>query len=162
MALTGAVAPDELERGAPSELANIRVSRAAASLRDMVGQHVLLSVPAVAVVMRDEAARLVGDRRTSGLVAVHQEISGNFSGRALLTLPEASRLKLVRAMMSEEPSRDDIIELKQEALAETGDIILNACLATIANILERTLTASLPEITRVDRPGLFALSGPSG
>lgn len=40
----------ELERDALAELANIGVSRAAASLRKMVGQQVLLSVPSVEVV----------------------------------------------------------------------------------------------------------------
>ena len=37
------------ELDALTELANIGVSRAAANLREMVGQQVLLSVPAVAV-----------------------------------------------------------------------------------------------------------------
>ena len=46
----------EIERDAISEIANIGVSRAAASLRQMVGEQVLLSVPAVNIVSRSEAA----------------------------------------------------------------------------------------------------------
>ena len=37
----------EIERDAIAEIANMGVSRAAASLRQMVGEQVLLSVPAV-------------------------------------------------------------------------------------------------------------------
>lgn len=159
MVASGAIVLDELERDALSELANIGVSRAAASLRAMIGQQVLLSVPAVAVVTRDEAARMVGDRRTGGLVAVHQEFAGDFSGRALLIFPETNSLELVRAVAGGELPIDDILDLEQEALAETGNIILNACLATIANILGRTLTVSLPEIIRGSGPGLFASPG---
>ena len=49
----------EIERDAISEIANMGVSRAAASLRQMVGEQVLLSVPTVRIVSREEAAGLV-------------------------------------------------------------------------------------------------------
>ena len=39
----------ELERDALTELVNIGVSRAAASLRSMVGRQVLLSVPSIEI-----------------------------------------------------------------------------------------------------------------
>ena len=55
---------------------------------------------------------------------------------------------------------EDIIDLEQEALAETGNIILNGCLATIANQLRRTLKISLPEILRGDSEELFSLPPP--
>ena len=55
---------------------------------------------------------------------------------------------------------EDILELEQEALAETGNIILNGCLATIANLLQRTLKISLPEILRGDSAALFSLPPP--
>ena len=55
---------------------------------------------------------------------------------------------------------EDILELEHEALAETGNIILNGCLATIANLLQRTLKISLPEILRGDSAALFNLPPP--
>ena len=60
-------------------------------------------------------------------------VRGPFSGRALLIFPEAQSLELVRSIVGAEHSLEDVIDLEQEALAETGNIILNACLATIAN-----------------------------
>ncbi len=51
-------------------------------------------------------------------------------------------------MVGEHLSLEDILELEHEALAEIGNIILNACIATIANLLQRSLTMSLPEIIR--------------
>src|SRR4029077_18382559 len=125
---------EELERDALAELANIGVSRAAANLRKMVGQQVLLSVPAVAIVTRDHAAQIVADRANGGLVAVQQAFAGDFSGRVLLIFPETNSLELVRAVTGGELPLEDIIDLEQEALAETGNTILNGCLATIANI----------------------------
>jgi len=53
---------DELERDALTELVNIGVSRAAASLRKMVHKEVILSVPSVEIVTRKSAASLIGQR----------------------------------------------------------------------------------------------------
>lgn len=156
-----AVALDELELDALSELVNIGVSRAAASLRTMIGQEILLSVPSVQVVTRSEAARIIGDRGRETLVAVHQAFDGDISGRALLIFPETNSLELVRAVTGGELPLEDIIELEQEALAETGNIILNGCLATIANLLQRSLKMSLPEIVRGAGTDLFNLAGAS-
>jgi chemotaxis protein CheC len=161
MAMPEAIELDELERDALSELANIGVSRAAANLREMVGQQVLLSVPAVAVVTREDAAKIIGEKATDGLVAVHHAFTGDFSGRVLLIFPETNSLQLVRAVAGGELPLEDIIELEQEALAETGNIVLNGCLATIANILGRTLEVSLPEIIRGNGPSFFELAGAS-
>jgi chemotaxis protein CheC len=134
----------EIEQDALAEIANMGVSRAASSLRRMVGEQVLLSVPAVNIVSR-----------RAKLVAVQQSFEGPFSGRALLIFPEAQSLELVRSIVGEEHSLEDVIDLEQEALAETGNIILNACLATIANVLRRTMRMSLPSIVRGDGDTLF-------
>jgi chemotaxis protein CheC len=136
----------DTERDAFAEIANMGVSRAATSLRQMVGEQVLLSVPAVNIVTRLEASRLAERGNAQKLVAVQQSFEGPFSGRALLIFPEAQSLELVRAIVAEDHSLEDIIDLEQEALAETGNIILNACLATIANVLRRTMRMSLPSV----------------
>lgn len=157
MTLPDSVALNELELDALTELVNLGVSRAAASLRHMVGDEVLLSVPSVAVVTRARAARIIGDASDGRMVAVHQAFDGDISGRALLIFPETNSLELVRAVTGGGLPLEDIIELEQEALAETGNIILNGCLATIANMLQRSLQMSLPEILRGSGPDFFAL-----
>ncbi|GIL40873.1 chemotaxis protein CheX [Roseiterribacter gracilis] len=149
---------DDLERDALAELVNVGVGRAAANLRQMIDRQVLLSVPGVAIVTRETAASMIAERESSSLVAVHQAFEGDFSGRALLIFPETNSLELVRAVTGGELPLEDIIELEQEALAETGNIILNGCLATIANILQRSLRMSLPEILRGSGADLFALN----
>jgi chemotaxis protein CheC len=146
----------DLERDALTELVNIGVSRAAASLRKMVGEQVLLTVPSVDVMSGRAAATLVGERETDGLVAVQQTFEGVFSGRALLIFPEASSLALVRAVAGNDLSGDDLVDIENEALAETGNVVLNGCLATMANMLQRSLTLSLPQVLRGDGPSLFA------
>lgn len=150
----------EMELDALTELVNLGVSNAAASLRELVKEEILLSVPKVTVVTRDEAIKNLGERDAKRLVAVHQDFDGDIAGRALLIFPETKSLELVRAIVGSDLSLDDIIELEQEALAETGNIILNACLATLANNLGRTLKISLPEVLHGGGSEFFYIKPP--
>jgi chemotaxis protein CheC len=150
----------EMELDALTELVNLGVSNAAASLRELVKEEILLSVPKVTVVTRDEAIKNLGERDVKRLVAVHQDFDGDIAGRALLIFPEAKSLELVRAIVGTDMSLEDIIELEQEALAETGNIILNACLATLANNLGRTLRISLPEVLHGGGTDFFYVKPP--
>jgi len=146
---------NELERDALTELVNIGVSRAAASLRQMVGRQVFLSVPSVDVVSRSEAVRMMAEREVGDLVAVRQDFTGAFDGRALLIFPEANSMALVRAVTGDELNDAEMRDLEDEALAETGNVVLNNCLATMANMLQRPLDMSLPGVLRGEGARLF-------
>ena len=145
----------ELERDALTELVNIGVSRAAASLRRMVGRQVLLSVPSIEVVDASEAAALISEREAGELVAVRQDFAGAFAGRAMLIFPQANSLELARAVVGEAASYEDAAGMEEEALAETGNIILNGCLGTMANMLHQSLSMTLPEVFRARGASLF-------
>jgi chemotaxis protein CheC len=151
---------NELELDALTELVNIGVSRSAHSLREMVGEQVHLSVPNVQLISRDAAVAILAESADKRLVAVHQIFEGDIAGRALLIFPETKSLELVRAVTGGDLPLEDIIELEQEALAETGNVILNGCLATMANMLQRSLKMSLPEILRGEGPEFFDLDPP--
>ena len=150
-----AVMLSELESDALTEIVNIGVGRAASSLRKMIGDQVSLSVPAIEVVSQRRAARLISEREIPPLVAIRQDFSGPFAGRALLIFPEENSLELVRAVTGDEPSVQEVLDIEHEALAETGNIILNSCLATMANMLQRSLTMTIPEVVRGDGASLF-------
>jgi chemotaxis protein CheC len=145
----------EFERDAIGEISNIAMARAANSLRQMVEHEVLLSVPAVDILTQEAAAAIVGRPNNTGLVAVRQDFSGHISGRALLIFPESNSLELVRAIVGPTLSLDDIVTLEDEALAETGNIILNSWVGTIANLLKRGLRMSLPVVVRGQSRQLF-------
>jgi chemotaxis protein CheC len=153
---TGQLAPlTEFERDALGEISNIAMARAANSLRQMVEHEVLLSVPSVEIVSPETATQIVRKPNNPNLVAVRQDFSGAFSGRALLIFPETNSLELVRAVVGREFPLEDIVNLEDEALAETGNIILNGWVATIANLLRRGLKMSLPVVVRGDSQQLF-------
>jgi chemotaxis protein CheC len=143
----------DLERDALAELSNIAMARAAISLRQMVQHEVLLSVPSVEILTRQAAVQLV--TKQERLVAIRQDFSGVLSGRALLIFPEAGSLELVRIVVGRQLPIEDIVELEDEALAETGNIILNSWVATIANLLKHGLKMSLPVVLRGGNQDIF-------
>ncbi len=157
--MSGAGELSELERDALTELVNIGVGRAAASLRSMVGRQVLLSVPSIEVVGAREAAALISEREAGELVAVRQDFAGAFSGRALLVFPQANSLELARAVIGDSATDAEAAEMEEEALAETGNIILNNCLGSMANMLRQSLTMTLPRVFHARGEALFTLAG---
>jgi chemotaxis protein CheC len=148
-----------LEQDALTELVNLGVGRAATGLRSMVGSEIRLSVPSVAFVSRTTAAELISANESGKLVAVQQLFEGALSGRALLIFPETNSLELVRAVTGGGLPLEDIIGLEPEALAETGNVILNGCLGVIANMLHQTLRISLPEILHGSSVDIFDTDG---
>lgn len=146
----------ELERDALGELSNIAMARAASSLRQMLEHQVLLSVPVVEILSKEAATEAMSRSGNAHLVGVRQDFTGPFSGRALLIFPEANSLELVRAVVGRELPLEDIVDLEDEALAETGNILLNSWVATIANLLNQTLKMSLPTVVRGSGSALLA------
>jgi chemotaxis protein CheC len=153
---------NELERDALTELVNIGVGRAATSLGKLVDKHILLSVPALELITLLAASRLLVESESDGLVAVRQQFTGVFSGRALLILPQSAKLDLVRAVVRENLSTAELAELERDALAETGNIILNGCLGSMANILQQPLALSLPEVIQGDGNQVLEIDGVGG
>ena len=150
----------DLESDALAELANVAMARASVSLRTMIQHEVLLSVPNVEILAPKEAIARVAKPGNPNLVAVRQDFSGVFSGRALLIFPEASSLELVRVVVGRQLALEDIVDLEDEALAETGNIILNSWVARIANLLKKNLKMSLPVVIRRDQSHIFESVSP--
>ena len=145
----GPEAIGELERDAVTELLNIAIGRAAASLSELVGDELRLSVPFLEFLTpRQAAARLEAETGGSDTVAVRQHFDGRLSGDILLIFPERRSLDLVRSILGGQVPLDQLTELEQEALLEVGNIILNACLGSLANQLGLAVHSSLPVYLR--------------
>ncbi|GAA0571634.1 chemotaxis protein CheC [Caenispirillum bisanense] len=149
------------EQDVVTELMNMGVGRAAASFSRLVGDEVVLSVPLVRLADAAEAETAFADSVPEVVAGVTQSFEGLITGTAALLFPGERSLELVRAVIGEDLPADEISELEQETLAEIGNIILNSCLATIANALKTELHASLPEPFHAGRSGLTRLLGDS-
>jgi chemotaxis protein CheC len=137
---------DEISRDALAEILNIGVGRAAASLSEMVADEVLLDVPTVEVIDHEQANRLIDHLSGGRVTAITQDFSGDFDGKALLFFPQQSSMNLVRTLLKDDVPLNMLSDLEKEALLEVGNIILNACFGTVANILSVSIESSLPQL----------------
>jgi len=66
------------------------------------------------------------------MCSVSQEMRGGFDGRSMLIFHEKNSMEVVRQLMGNNLPDEMIIEMQEEALNEIGNIVLNACIGTIA------------------------------
>jgi len=135
----------DIETDALTEIFNVGAGRAALSLSEIVGDEVRLSVPSLEVLRTREIDERVLPLANARFAAVSQIFDGPFDAEAVLLFAEAHALEIVRDMMGSQISLEDLAEFEQEAMCELGNIILNACLSAMADMLGITLNSSLPE-----------------
>ncbi|MFZ6639894.1 chemotaxis protein CheX [Undibacterium sp. TC4M20W] len=145
----------ELHLDALSEVFNVGAGRAAASLSDIVGEEVRLSVPSVEIRKSSEIDVSSMGLQSDRFGAVHQTFSGSFEAEAILLFTEEHALKIVRDMMGSQISLEDLAEFEQEAMCELGNIILNACLSAMADMLNIPLNCSLPDYSVASTEEIF-------
>ncbi|SFV16318.1 chemotaxis protein CheX [Pseudoduganella namucuonensis] len=138
----------ELQHDALVEIFNIGVGQAAASMSGIVNEEVTMSVPSISFLNRAEAAALLGGKNKQDqgqrICGVSQHYEGAFQTEAILMFPEDKSLEIVRLMVGESVPLEQLTEMEQEAMSEIGNIILNSCVGTLANIFQRELEGSLP------------------
>lgn len=133
-----------LHLDALTEVFNIGAGRAASSLSEIVGDVVKLSMPSVDVKRSCDVNSIINAPDSDRFGAVSQNFSGAFDADALLLFTEEHALEIVRDMMGSQMSVEDLAEFEQEAMCELGNIILNACISSMADMLHITLDSSLP------------------
>jgi chemotaxis protein CheC len=135
----------ELHLDALAEVFNVGAGRAAASLSEIVGDEVKLSVPSVEIKKTSEVDASIMELSSMKFGVVSQQFSGPFDAKALLLFTESHALEIVRDMMGSQMSIEELAEFEQEAMCELGNIILNACLSAMADMLHISLNSSLPD-----------------
>jgi chemotaxis protein CheC len=133
-----------LELDALGEIFNISVGRAAASLSELTHEEVSMSVPLVHILSPRKAVDLLDPEHRLRITSVSQQFSGSFSGKALLMFPGSSSLEVVRLMLGSQMPLEQLTEMEQDAMSEIGNIILNTCFSTIADMLNESFDCELP------------------
>jgi chemotaxis protein CheC len=75
--------------------------------------------------------------------------------RCLLLFPEQGSLEIVRRMLGDDTSIEHITELEQDALAEIGNIIINSCMSSLADLFGSEIIGSLPRVQCSSIPRLL-------
>lgn len=125
-----------------TELINIGMGRAASTLNQMLGAHVVLQVPRLQIVSRRELFAFF--RNESELSMVSMDFRGGFSGSALLIFPRDSASNVVDVLLGQSPGAPDLDMLRVGALTEVGNIILNGVLGSLSNMLDQRIHYTIP------------------
>ncbi|CAK0767079.1 chemotaxis protein CheC [Gammaproteobacteria bacterium] len=134
----------ELHLDALTEVFNVGAGRAASSLSEIVSEEIELSVPRIQFYQSSEITAKSLSLDSPRLGAVKQHFNGPFDSTAMLLFTEERALEIVRDMMGSQLDVEELAEFEQEAMCELGNIILNACLSVMADMLGLTLASSLP------------------
>ena len=151
---------DQIEQDALKELFNLGMGRAADSLSKMLGGEILLSIPYLAVLPPEDAAKLIQQANVDSVSAIRQTFTGPFDGTAMLIFPESNSLELVRTLVGEDLPLEHLGELEQESLLEVGNIVLNACLGSFANLMQAEISFALPAFMKGQCLNLLTMDNP--
>jgi|SRR5208282_1257625 len=136
---------DDEFRDAITEIINIGVGKAAGLLNEITGSHIQLRVPELRLVPIGEIADVYKTvLGTDILSTVMQEFQGNFSGVTALVFPQDSALSLVNLLSGDQSPATDMDSVQVETLKEVGNIIINAVMGSISNVLSEHFSFSLP------------------
>ncbi|MDX8389446.1 MAG: chemotaxis protein CheX [Mariprofundaceae bacterium] len=134
-----------------TELLNIGVGMAAETLSEMVDSRVRLSVPSIKMVKGKEDIDAVLNRdELLGITSVGLQFSGAFSGSASLVFPPKAASSLVATLTGEEVGSPNIDDLRSGTLMEVGNIVVNAVIGSMGNMLQEQLQFSVPQYVEGD------------
>ena len=148
--------PGELDNDALTELFNIGLHRAAASLSELAGQRILVDLPRLWVCPIDEMHdRLIG-LLEGDLASVHQIFKGTVTGDAVLVLEYESAARLADLLTGGSVAVGGRLDQSsREVLAEVGNVILSSCLSAFGDMLQVAVTFSVPRIHVESLEGLL-------
>jgi chemotaxis protein CheC len=126
------------------ELVNIGIGRSARSLNSLTGHHVTLHVPDIRISQIDELKEEMHHPYPSFSI-VNLDYSGAFVGTTVLMFPQKSAEGLFLLLTGEKKRTPENDELWRMTLLEVGNIILNAVMGSISNILGKKVEFHLPE-----------------
>lgn len=135
---------NEIERDALTEVFNIGVGQAAATMSQMVHEEVLLSAPRFIFTSRAAAAANLSKDVGKRICGVSQRFQGTFDANAILMFPESKSLEIVRLMIGDHIPLEELTDMEQEALSEIGNIILNSLIGSFADLLGCEFFCSMP------------------
>ena len=138
---------DAFEIDSLSELFNVGLHRAAASLSEITGQRILVDMPKLIVCPIAEIEKPLADLIGGEIATVHQIFGGAVVGDAVLLIEHDKAALLAKLMTSGEAAGGGRLDQSaREVLAEIGNIVLGACLSGFGDMLELPVSFSVPRI----------------
>jgi chemotaxis protein CheC len=146
----------EIQKDALRETINISIGKAASTFNQMIQEHIKLSVPDIRLANSFEALNLLKIDPEQEVCYVEQRFEGSyFVSYAMLIFTENESLELVKLFLGSDSLVEEMSSLETEAMNEIGNIILNASIGSLANLLRDHISSSLPVCIRTRAKNIF-------
>lgn len=145
---------DQATIDAVTELVTLGANRAAASLTELIGQSIELSVSTIRVAQFNDSSTNLLSSCEGSETLVTQTFDGPLRGRAAIGFSEADSMELAEILSG--CVHGSVAELDSELsdiLREVGNILLNSILGSFSNALSTGLRSSIPEVQTVGPQG---------
>jgi chemotaxis protein CheC len=126
------------------EMINIGIGKGAEILNAILATHIKLEVPFVRVLSQAEFESDIKKNKVDTLAAVNLSFKGDINGNVELVFPKESAANLVAALTGEDPKKITLDSIRTGTLSEIGNVVINAVIGSISNLLEFNLTYSAP------------------
>ncbi len=144
-----------LQKDALIELLNVGLGHAANVLSKMINSTIHLRVPSIYLLSKDQSDNLISQSNQDNLSSVQLDFNGDYSGMVGMLFPTESANALVNQLIDQDSQTDEIDEMKIGALTELGNIILNAVMGSISNVIKSELSFSIPKYTKFNLKSLI-------
>lgn len=126
------------------EMVNIGVGRGAELLNAILDTHIKLEVPFIRILSQTEFKKDIKINEIDSLAAVNLSFTGDINGNIELIFPKQSALNLVAALTGENPDAVTLDTIRTGTLSEIGNIVINAIIGSISNMMSFSLSYSAP------------------
>ncbi|OFX83624.1 MAG: hypothetical protein A2W99_15455 [Bacteroidetes bacterium GWF2_33_16] len=126
------------------EVINIGVGKSAELLNTMVQSHIKLDVPEVKIVEFSEYSDFVNYFEEENYAVITLPFNGELNGFSKLILSSDHAAKLVNAFIGKSGTNLDMDSLRVDILSEIGNVIINAVMGTLSNMLSIHLDYIVP------------------
>jgi len=145
------------------ELIGLGLGKAGDVLNTMLDSHIVLSAPSIRLIRSDELILTLSRRDGANLSAVQMRYSGSLRGSVELIFSTSEAGRLVDCIIGEEPlGEEELDSIRAATLCEVGNIVINALIGTLANVLSFHLEYTVPAFLEGDAVRLVADAGLEG
>lgn len=135
----------ERQKDALTQFINLAFSRCAVSLSELTGDCVRLEISAISVHSISGLPAVLSSVGEGEVATVSQIFKGSMSGNALLLFSYESAVTIMNLLADKQNMKPHLLNVSAyEMLTEIGNILLNACLTMLGNLLETQVVFSVP------------------
>ncbi len=130
-----------------TESMSIGIGKAAAVLSSLVDREIEFAIPEVSFVNFNNLRTFLSENYNQWNCCVFMQFDGGFEGDSLLIFDKNSAKHWIQIIGTAQFGTPDVImpEMETDLLLEVGNIIVNGCIGSIANLLQTENHYYLPQ-----------------